>query len=394
MSPLRKFLRTIGPAIPAAAPLEMLRAGLGALVALAVTGLIVLLPAFDKTLGLYLIAPFGASAVLLFAVPNSPLAQPWSALVGNTLAALIGVAVCLTIPHPALAVALAVGLTIAATIACRAVHPPAGAVAMTAVLNPDAVADLGFGFALAPVGAGTLALVILAAAYARLTGRRYPFRQFDDPNTHGTNDPAPSERLGLSEDELKAILSTYSQSFNLGVEDLARLVGAAEMQAATHATGPMTAADIMSRDLITVTANTSGSQIAALFQHHRFTSLPVADPQGTYLGIILQIDLIVKGSQDATRTRGRFMPALSNILRRDSNAPLRADQLMQSNGPRATPDTSMAVLLGLMADGETDAVPVLEHDKITGIVTRTDMIAALARHSRSTDAPQNNTVAD
>ena len=43
--------------------------------------------------------------------------------------------------------------------------------------------------------------------------------------------PAP-ERLGLAREELEEILRNYRQSLNLGVEDLARLIGAAEMQAA------------------------------------------------------------------------------------------------------------------------------------------------------------------
>lgn len=61
------------------------------------------------------------------------------------------------------------------------------------------------------------------------------------------------ERLGLSESELTEILDRYRQSFNLGVEDLARLVSAVEMRAATHKTNPTVAADIMSRDLVAVT---------------------------------------------------------------------------------------------------------------------------------------------
>ncbi|NAZ18114.1 hypothetical protein GT020_18990, partial [Glutamicibacter soli] len=110
----------------------------------------------------------------------------------------------------------------------RALHPPGGAVAMTAALAPDAIERLGFWFALSPVAVGTLLLVAVSVVYARLTGRRYPQRQFDEPNTHGTSDAPPPERLGLSEAELTGILTQYRQSLNLGVEDLARLIAAAE----------------------------------------------------------------------------------------------------------------------------------------------------------------------
>ena len=80
---------------------------------------------------------------------------------------------------------------------------------------------------LAPVLTGTLILVGMAMIYARLTGRHYPLRQFDEPGPAGTADHPAPERLGLAREELEEILRNYRQSLNLGVEDLARLIGAA-----------------------------------------------------------------------------------------------------------------------------------------------------------------------
>ncbi|MGR3425660.1 MAG: CBS domain-containing protein [Pseudooceanicola nanhaiensis] len=54
---------------------------------------------------------------------------------------------------------------------------------------------------------------------------------------------------------------------------------------------------------------------------------------------------------------------------------------MSVAGPSAVPTTPVAVLLPKMADGDVDAVPVLERGRTVGIVTRTDLIAALARSS-------------
>lgn len=373
------ILKSLGPAVARVPAREALRAGLGALIGLGLSGLFLLSPAVDLDLGLYLVAPFGASSVLLFAVPNSPLAQPWSAIVGNTVAALVGVAVCLLVTDPALRIALAVGLAITATILCRAVHPPAGAVAMTAAMSPDAIAHLGFWFALTPIAFGTIALVLLATLYARLTGRRYPFRQFDDPSSHGTADRNPTERLGLSEEELTGILERYRQSFNLGVEDLARLIGAAELQAAAHSSGPLTAQDIMSRNLVTVTSNTPLGEIADLFRQHHFTSLPVVGVDQTFLGVIFQMHLISQARDDALRLDRGFRAAFRRLLDRDRERPMTAADIMSVAGPRATGDTPIGALLPMIAEGDTDAVPVLEYGKIVGIVTRTDLVAALSR---------------
>ncbi|WP_299904301.1 HPP family protein [uncultured Paracoccus sp.] len=379
IQPVRWALRAIGPAIPPVNPVEAARAGLGALVGLAVAGLFLLSPATDFQLGLYLIAPFGATSVLVFAVPSSPLAQPWSAVVGNTASALVAVAVCAVIADPALRVALAVGLAITVMILLRALHPPGGAVAMTAALSPEAMERLGFWFALSPVAAGTLLLVVVAAVYASLTGRRYPFRQFDEVNPHGTHDQNPVERLGLSEAELTDILTQYRQSLNLGVEDLARLIAAAEMQAASHQTGPLTAGDIMSRDLVTVGPEARLGQVADEFRRHGFTSLPVVGADKTFLGVIFQIHLIRRARRDAFGLQSGFRSALARLVRRDT--PVEAQDIMAVNGPHATPEMPVAALLPMMAEGSIDAVPVLDGRRIVGIVTRTDLIAALARQS-------------
>lgn len=367
-----------------------MRAGIGALIGLGLTGLFLLSSKVDLEMGLYLVAPFGASSVLLFAVPNSPLAQPWSAIVGNTVAAVIGVSACLLVPDPVLRIALAVGLTITATILCRAIHPPAGAVAMTAAMSPDAIAHLGFWFAIAPIAVGTIALVLLATAYARLTGRRYPFRQFDDPSKHGTEDRNPIERLGLSEEELTSILERYRQSFNLGVEDLARLIGAAELQAAAHSSSPVTARDIMSRNLVTVSPETPLGEIADLFRQHRFTSLPVVGADKAYKGVIFQMHLISQARDDSLRLDRRYRAALRRLLDRNREKPMAAQDIMSVADPRAMTNTPIGALLAMMADGDTDAVPVIEHGKIVGIVTRTDLIAALARTSARSNAPDQS----
>jgi CBS domain-containing membrane protein len=365
---MMQLAQAFGPAVGRVPWNEAIRAGIGALIGLGLTGLFLLSPSIDLKDGLFLIAPFGASAVLLFAVPNSPLAQPWSAIVGNVVSALIAVAVCYIVQNDALRVGLAVGGAITAMMLCRALHPPGGAVAMTAALSPAIVEKLGFYYALMPVGLGTSALVVIAIGYAHLTGRKYPFRQFDDPSKHGTKDRNPSERLDLSKDELADILSKYRQSFNLGVEDLARLIGAAEMQAATHRSADPCVGDIMSTDLISVAPDTPVTEILGLFKRHQFTSLPVVRDNQEFVGIIFQIDVI-----------NHFNNSLIEQLGRIGRKTVTASHIMKYEVPQVAAGNKIASLLPLMADGKVDAVPVLEGKTIVGIASQTDLIAALAR---------------
>ena len=98
-----------------------------------------------------LIAPMGASAVLLFAVPSSPLAQPWSIIGGNTVAAIVGVTAAHFISAPVLAASIAIGVAIGAMFTLRCIHPPSGAVALTAVLGGPVITSMGYRFVLWPV---------------------------------------------------------------------------------------------------------------------------------------------------------------------------------------------------------------------------------------------------
>ena len=118
--------------------------------------------------------PRWASAVLLFGVPSSPLAQPWSIVGGNVLSALIGVTVGMLVPDAALACGLAAALAIAGMYFLRCLHPPGGAVALTAILGGAGVHSEGYHFVLTPVLLNSLMLALLAIVFNNLVGRRYP----------------------------------------------------------------------------------------------------------------------------------------------------------------------------------------------------------------------------
>ena len=132
--------------------------------ALGIAGLTLLLQRLAPGPGQHcLIASMGASAVLLFGVPHSPLSQPWPLIGGHTLSALAGVICARWVEPPVLACGLAVGLAIGVMHLGRCIHPPGGATALTAVIGGPAVAQWGYGYVLFPVFTSAVLLVILAA---------------------------------------------------------------------------------------------------------------------------------------------------------------------------------------------------------------------------------------
>lgn len=119
---------------------------------------------------LWLVAPMGASTVLVFAVASSPLAQPWPVIVGHTVAALMGLLSALLVSQTEWAAALAVSSAIGAMYVLRCLHPPAGGTALLMVLS----APLPWSVALFPVAFNAAMLVLSGVMYHRLTRHPYP----------------------------------------------------------------------------------------------------------------------------------------------------------------------------------------------------------------------------
>ena len=131
---------------------------------------------FEGTDMVMIIGSFGASAVLIYGAIKSPLAQPRNLLGGHIVSALIGVA-CYQLLHEHLwlASSVAVATAIAFMHATKTLHPPGGATALIAVIGSEKIHNLGYFYALMPVGAG--AAIMLAVALLvnnAVKSRRYP----------------------------------------------------------------------------------------------------------------------------------------------------------------------------------------------------------------------------
>ncbi len=141
-------------------------AGLGALLGILALGF-----ASDATGMAMLFAPLGASCVLLFSLPASPLSQPMNVILGHGLSAVLGLAAQFAAPGHVWMAAIAVGGAIAAMGMLRLTHPPAGATALVSYFTGASWTYLAF-----PVMSGAAALVIIAATYHRATGTAYPIK--------------------------------------------------------------------------------------------------------------------------------------------------------------------------------------------------------------------------
>lgn len=348
--------RVFAPILAGATWRDRLVACFGALIGVGATGLICgLLLGNDPHLPL-LAAPMGASALLLFAIPSSPLAQPWSIVGGNTVSALIGLLVGRYVPEPAIAAGSAVALAIAAMSLLRCLHPPGGAAALTAALGGPLVSAYGLGFAFVPVGLNALVLTLFGVLFHRFSSHSYPHRPVAAANPHGTKDLPASQRIGFNEADIDAALGDLGEAFDIDRGDLDQLLRRVEMHALSRSRGLPRCADIMSRDIVRIDRHGGIETARALLLEHGVRALPVVDHDNRLLGMV--------GLRELTRPG------------------LRVDDVM-APARTAGPDAHAIELIAPLTDGCRHAVGIVdEAQHLLGLVTQSDLLAMLLKPLR------------
>lgn len=314
---------------------------------------------------LWFIAPMGASAVLLFMVPASPLAQPWAVWGGNVVSALIGVTCRHWLGDGGEVAALAGGLATVGMLALRCLHPPGGAVALMSVLGGATVEQLGYGFVVVPVAANAALMVLLALLFHQFSGRSYPHQGPANAQARGTADPLPSHR-GYLQADLDAALASFGTLLDVDREDLEDIMVRAQLHAQRRQWGGLLCRDIMSRDVVRVGPSDSIDEAWHRLSTHRIKALPVVDEQQRVVGIVSLHDLFM----GQTAPDPRRLPVM-RTARRVADLMTRDVVTVQAGQP-------VVDLVRHFSDAGLHHLPVVdEAQRLVGIVTQSDLVAAL-----------------
>jgi CBS domain-containing membrane protein len=360
----------------ALSPAERWRSALGALLAMGLCGaLLHAMPVASH----WLIAPVGASAVILFALSHSPLAQPWSVMGGYLMATVAALASASLIPWPQLAAALAVAATVWLMARFNCFHPPGGALALFLVLDgPYPAERLLPTMALVFVN---MAVMLLAAALVNnlVLGRRYPYTvATTDANLHRTGDAPPMARIGLTHADLEQAVRQLDTFVDIQEGELVKLYNLAVDHAFDRHIG-LTCGDIMSRDIVTVEFGTELEEAWNLLRAHKIKALPVVDSFRRLIGILTVADYLRQ--MDDTTAAGLAV-RLQGLLRRTpgetSEKAEVVGQIMTTGVDAARVDTSLSALATKLSDLGMHHIPVLDETrKVVGMITQSDIIAAL-----------------
>ena len=368
---IQALWQRLGPVASRASWKELIRSCIGAGLGLALAGMLVGMVDHFLPHALFLFAPLGATAVLVFAVPSSPLAQPWNCVVGNTVPALYSLLLLWAFPtlSQTSMAALAVGGAIAIMLALRALHPPGGAVALLTVLSAEQLLPMGW-YLLVPMAALSAVLVAVGVLYHRACGRPYLHQPHQVAKAQ-----RPATRLALSEQDLEQLLQRFDQSNNLSPEDLGVMLAAAEEDAIKRRMSAVSCGEVMSAKLVSVSPQTPLEEIAELFHRHLVKCLPVVDAQGELIGRVLRADLfdwLWQGhrarQQQNLWQRLRAKPAKEQSVAQD---------LMRAPEMSVQEATPLGDLLQELASHTVQFIAVLRGKTLVGVITRSDVIRTL-----------------
>jgi CBS domain-containing membrane protein len=331
-----------------------------------------------------MIASMGASSVLLFAAPHSPMAQPWSFVGGHLISALIGVTCFKLVPGAFVAAAVAVALAIFAMHFLHCLHPPGGATALAMVISGQEVHALGYGAVLAPVSLNVFTLLVIALFVNNMfPGRRYPM----PPPVAGEKPTSPPAltlgRMALTKGDIEDALKEMNAYIDVTEEDLEQIYTRASLQHMRKQMGEVYCRDIMVRDIATAEYGDEVETVWETMRRRKLKGVPVIDRARRVIGVITIVDFLKRA--DTHHPHSRFIDRLREFIRRtpgpSAAKPESVGEIMTSPAVTATEDMHIVSLIPLFSQHNIHHVPIVDHERrLVGMVTQTDLSVALYRY--------------
>jgi CBS-domain-containing membrane protein len=144
----------------------------------------------------------------------------------------------------------------------------------------------------------------------------------------------------------------------------------------------MNAVDVMVRDVVTISPDADVAEAAKLLIEHDISALPVVDDDGSVIGMISEADLLRREEIGTEKQRPWWLEAImpGTALAADfaKSHGQRVSEVMSSDVISATEETSLAEIAAILERNRIKRVPIMENGKLVGIVSRANLVQALA----------------
>src|SRR5262245_31600418 len=156
----------------------------------------------------------------------------------------------------------------------------------------------------------------------------------------------------------------------------------------------MKAMDVMVRDVITVKPDADVASAIKLLVEHDISALPVIDDDGSVVGVISEADLVRRSEIGTEKHRPWWLEALTpgSMLAEDfaNSHGMRVSEIMSSHVVSASEDTSLGEIATLLEKHRIKRIPIIRDSKLVGIVSRSNLIQALASSLKAEPAGETD----
>ena len=144
----------------------------------------------------------------------------------------------------------------------------------------------------------------------------------------------------------------------------------------------------MTASVVTVRPDAPVKEAARLLVEHRISALPVVEESGKLVGIVSEADLIPFETRPDPRTQAMPIPATAG------SAPRLVSDVMTRKVVTISPESEVSQAARLMIEADVKRLPVMEGEKLVGIVSRRDLVKVIARRDEDVQLELSRRLAD
>lgn len=343
----------------------------------------------------WLVAPIGATAIILFAQPHSPLAQPWSVF-GGYLVATLSATLCISLlpEAPPLAAVFAASASVGLMIFLRCLHPPGGALAFILAFNQNTTPSNAL-YIFLEVGLDAVLLMAAALLVNNLFfQRRYPNCRPHATNVStGTKEPG-TDHFGLTHADLSAAMQKLDTFIDVQEADLVSIYNHALANAFDRQQA-LRCGDIMTSKPAVVEFATELGEAWNILRSQRQSVLPVVDRNNHRLIGLLSLDDFLRQIDHGERSdpASKIGRLLQRTRRSTSEKAEVVGQIMSPTPDCVYPDTPITELIPRLTTAQKPYFPVTdENSRLLGVITPASVITPLYR--QLTLAPETPPMCD
>jgi len=334
----------------------------------------------------FMTASMGASAVLLFVTPASPLSHPWSFVSGHLISAFIGISCVKLFPDLNLAGAITVFGSILAMYYTRSMHPPGGAAALLTVYGGDAIHNMGYQFLLSPLLLNLTIMTICTMVYWKIAN----IHQRQTAATGNTaldqflaNKGQPRRLAGIpfTDQDLSKAIESMDTFVDITKEDLKEIFAQAVKESHSHQFKNTPCNELMNPSVISVEFGTGLDETWQLFERHEIRGIPVVDTFNRLIGFVTIGDFIShaaklspnkNASNDISEQIARLCKKTPGF---ESEKPEVVGQIMTHQVIFAKEDDRIGDIIPRFNQYEIHHMPVVnENRKLKGMLTYDDVV--------------------